>query len=313
MAALQDDRLTRMELRVLGALLLRSYRDKKSECWRPVRLKARTIAEILNMPMSTSKQVENAVRSVKRARKKLEALGYVKVARPIGQGRSAQHDVNPTWDKETARALGESLGGEEVRDQLTLDELPGKGDKGATPSTEKGDSPVTLSVPKGDSVATPLLSDSRNTHQDKTHTAGLSCSSRNSTEEHAEEQQLKRLSHPDSGSPELRCAWANAKACGVTFEGFGEAVSERPDLSASEINSSVCKWAERYGSSARDPGRSLAGWLRCERSGPMSATGNTSSSPPGPYQKGRGGYVTDAELVMMDDGTWSTTARGDGR
>ncbi len=303
MAALQDRRLTKTQLRVLAILLLHSYADKERRCWTPARLKARTIAEILDMPMDTPEQAENAVRAVKRARRDLEDLGYVKLMRTIGRSRAASHDVNPTWDKEAARAVAESVGGEEVRDQLSLGELPEKGDEVAPPSTAKGDSPATLSVPKGDSLATPLLSDSSNTYQDKRHTAGLSGSSRSITQDGAEEEQLEPLSHPDAGSPEIEYAWANAKAYGVTREAFDGAVSERPDLSASEINSTVCKWATRYGSSARFPDRSFAGWLRRERSGPMSATGYTSSSAPGPYQNGRGGYVTDADLAMMDDGT----------
>jgi hypothetical protein len=62
----------------------------------------------------------------------------------------------------------------------------------------------------------------------------------------------------------MRCAWANARARGVTLEDFHGIVDLRPDLSAAEINSAVCKWAERYPCPKR-PARSLRGWLEKER------------------------------------------------
>lgn len=72
------------------------------------------------------------------------------------------------------------------------------------------------------------------------------------------------LCHRDADREEMLFAWRNARAGGVSWEGFRLAVASRPDLSAVDVNSAVCGWAERC-AGARKPDASLLAWLKRER------------------------------------------------
>ena len=74
-----------------------------------------------------------------------------------------------------------------------------------------------------------------------------------------------RETHPDRDADEMHSAYQNAKPHGVTVKAFVEIVNTRPDLSAEEINCSVCKWGERVGGTPEHPDKSLAAWVRRER------------------------------------------------
>ncbi|GEM_PF-6466755 len=72
------------------------------------------------------------------------------------------------------------------------------------------------------------------------------------------------LRHRDADREVMLYAWRNARAGGVSWEGFRLAVESRPDLSAVDVNSAACGWAERC-SGAKNPDASFLAWLKRER------------------------------------------------
>ena len=81
---------------------------------------------------------------------------------------------------------------------------------------------------------------------------------------HGQNLRERGLRHRDADREEMLFAWRNSRAGGVSWDGFRLAVESRPDLSAADVNSGACGWAERC-SGAKNPDRSFLAWLKRER------------------------------------------------
>lgn len=92
-----DGRLSGWDWRVLVALLAQSRKDRRSKCLVPKGIRARKIAQMLR------EDTESGRVQVRRAVRRLEQFGYVRVMRPKQLGKQnagafSTYDLNPVWD-----------------------------------------------------------------------------------------------------------------------------------------------------------------------------------------------------------------------
>lgn len=297
--------------------------------WQPARLRVLTIAERLGLPASTAIGRETSRRRVRRALRVLEERGYLKVLRFGGRGRASAYDTNPAWTKEFARAALEAAGGAEIGEQMTLDEVPVKGDteqalalqgKGDTEervsSLEKGTLETPLSGEKGTLETPPLLPD----HGLTDHSERPPCARvRESEPERPAESDREPAEHHGLRSELLRRAASVLDLAGVTAEAAGQAFDEglNAGKAEQELFDAACDWAEAVGRTEDKPAKPNRKWLAdfgrwlegktrsCiyavpTRRGPESDK-DALQQPAGPYFVGRDQPMRDSQLGPLAD------------
>lgn len=222
----RDGRLSAWDWRILLALLVLSRWDKQRQYLIPAKVRARTLVRMVDA------QGDSGRRQVRRALRRLERLGYVKIMRR--GGRSSAFDMNPTWDRSLVSAVLEDHGG----DQLSLPQparggqiCPGGEDKSVPPSPSKADNAVP-----------PLLS------YKTFHTGRSDCA-----------PPTVEVDIP----PAFAEAWDLARAARISPEGFRRALEYGPDLSPGEMAARV-EGFRRSARGCKRPDLPFLRWIRKE-------------------------------------------------